>query len=299
MAVVTTTRNVAYDRRATTETIDINVNLNHPGAHMTDRENNGRDDDEYRNANANNNVRRPSTFFDRRSHRHGVDDHILDIEPKNDEKSSEHDKQNMASAVHPKPLSTYPSLQYALENSDLVALFFGASWSTMSNNLSRELHQYFDSDGMLLPPKEGGNGPPPSYDYSHYPLSIVYISSDADQATLDDTVRPNWITVPFDSPDRQRLKKQFHVGAKKELEELDMKANQRRFDIPTLVVVDSESHSVITTNGAEDLHEFGALALDHWVDILDVIKAMEERYADAPPNLERSGSSHEQNIAAT
>jgi hypothetical protein len=60
------------------------------------------------------------------------------------------------------------------------------------------------------------------------------------------------------------------------MEELEI--NPRRFHIPTLMIVDAVTHGVISTNGAEDLEEYGDGVLDHWLEIQTLTRALEDKY---------------------
>lgn len=140
----------------------------------------------------------------------------------------------------------------------------------MSTLPTKELDEYFGD--ILLPPPSDDVSPP----IQRVPLSIVYVSSDGSEDELLKYQRKNWISVPFDSDERTGLKKEFSVCAERELEDLQM---ERKFEIPTLIILDSETHGVISTNGVEDLKEYGANALDHWIELYDLVRSLEEKYA--------------------
>jgi hypothetical protein len=168
------------------------------------------------------------------------------------------------------PYSQFTSLEYPLKHSRLVGLYFAASWCPMSTQPTNELDEYFGD--TLLPPPSDDLSPP----IQRVPLSIVYVSSDGSEDELLKYQRANWISVPFDSDERTGLKKEFSVCAKRELEVLQM---ERKFEIPTLIILDSETHGILSTNGVEDLKEYGSKALDHWVELSDLVRALEEKYA--------------------
>ena len=74
---------------------------------------------------------------------------------------------------------------------------------------------------------------------------------------------------------RTALKKHFAVCAKRELEELDM---ERKFEIPSLFILDGATQGLITTNGAQDVLNRGAVVLEYWKELQLKIRDMEQRF---------------------
>ena len=72
------------------------------------------------------------------------------------------------------------------------------------------------------------------------------------------------MAVPWDSPERTQLKRHFRVCAKPEVQALGI---DRTMEIPTLLILDSVTHAVVTTGGVQDLKEYEDRALDHWLDL--------------------------------
>mmetsp|Transcript_3447 Transcript_3447/g.7595 ORF Transcript_3447/g.7595 Transcript_3447/m.7595 type:complete len:276 (+) Transcript_3447:186-1013(+) len=154
------------------------------------------------------------------------------------------------------PLSHFSELSFALQNSDLVALYFAASWCPMSTPISLALDEAFGKSDMLLTPGAGGE---------RKTLSIVYISSDKTLYEYNEYLHDrNWIAIPFESTQRNQLKRHFSTCAHRELEELGM---DRKHEIPTIIVIDSHTQGIITTNGADDVDQMGEKSLDHWKDM--------------------------------
>jgi len=152
------------------------------------------------------------------------------------------------------PLSKFSDLSYALQNSDLVALYFAASWCPMSTPVSHLLDSTFGENVVLL-----------THDGKRKTLSIVYISSDKTIDEFNGYIRNrNWIAVPYESSQRNLLKRHFSTCAKRELVELDI---DRMHEIPTIIVIDSATHGIITFNGVNDLETLGEESLEHWKDI--------------------------------
>ena len=101
------------------------------------------------------------------------------------------------------PLSEYPSIQYALDHSDIVLLFFGASWCPMTAPITKLLDDKFEE--ILLPPETSGGTKLTSR--QRRPISLVYISSDESEEQMKNYARKHWITVPFHSEERAALRK--------------------------------------------------------------------------------------------
>jgi Thioredoxin-like len=169
------------------------------------------------------------------------------------------------------PLSDYPSIQYALDHSDIVLLYFAASWCKMSTPITQLLDEKF---GDIFLPPQGTN--PGSINNKRRPISLVYVSSDESEKQMLEYTHKNWIDVPFSSQERTALKKQFKVAAKREMEVLNMET--RLYEIPTIIIVSGESHNVITTHGVDDLKEKGSEALIYWIKLLHTVKALEDKY---------------------
>eukprot|EP00986_Skeletonema_menzelii_P011800 scaffold6187_cov139-Skeletonema_menzelii.AAC.18 len=165
-----------------------------------------------------------------------------------------------------RPLDQFSELRYALEHSKLVLLYFAASWCPMSTPISDALDEAFGTGDVLLT----RNGQKKT-------LSIVYVSSDE---TLDEfheyTRKRHWLPIPFDSAEKNQLKRHFATCAHRELEELQF---DRKHEIPTGIVIDSRTQGIITTNGADDVDEMGAGALDHWLKMQGWASQMANRIA--------------------
>ena len=155
-------------------------------------------------------------------------------------------------------LLQFTELSYALQNSDLMALYFAASWCPMSTPVSIDLDKVFggNNDNILTTDSSRGRKT----------LSIVYISSDKTLEEYNTYLDGrNWLAVPFDSPEISQLKRHFSTCAHRELkEELGI---DRKHEIPTLIVIDTQSQGIITTNGANDVDQLGEKALNHWIDM--------------------------------
>jgi hypothetical protein len=170
------------------------------------------------------------------------------------------------------PLDQFTSLRYALDHSQLVALYFAASWCPMSSPVTNQIDSLLGD--ILLPPPQPDQEDTPGDRLGK--LSLVYISSDSNAQEMMDYMRPSWIAVPFESPDRNNLKRHFMTCAKRELEPLQM--SERKREIPTLLLLSGENHQVLTFTGIQDLKEYGAKAVDHWLELERLTTALDSKY---------------------
>lgn len=174
----------------------------------------------------------------------------------------------------PLPLAHFPTLQYPLQHAKLVGLYFAASWCPHSTPVTAALDEYYQK--LILPPKSQEEEDS-AVVTEQYPLAIVHVSSDTKEAKFDEYLRPNWIAVPFESIERTALKKHFEVCSKPEVESLGI---HRKHEIPTLLIIDSETQTILTTNGVDDLEEFKEQALQHWTELLGLVRGMEGKYSN-------------------
>ena len=170
----------------------------------------------------------------------------------------------------PKPLAGFPSLQYALDNSQIVGLYFAASWCPMSTPVTKLIDEKLGD--ILLPPP---SSEPDETLLQRSGISLVYVSSDRNAEEMDSYLQRNWMAVPFDSDDRSDLKRHFRTCAKRELEPLEM---EREYEIPTLILVSGETHQVLTYSGVQELKEHGEQAVDHWLELDRISTALESKY---------------------
>lgn len=180
----------------------------------------------------------------------------------------------------PGSLSRFKSLDYALAHSELVGLYFAASWCRMSTPVSNSLEEAFTPGAAAVSMEErilSRQSIGASEIAERKQLAIVYVSSDESETDMNNYSRDNWINVPFESTDLAGLKKYFEVCAKPEIEELDM---VRKYEIPSLIIIDSLTHGILTTRGQLDLKEHGADALDHWLSLRNTIRGLEQKYKD-------------------
>jgi hypothetical protein len=164
--------------------------------------------------------------------------------------------------LKPLPLSQFPTLNKAFAQAELVGLYFAASWCPMSTGPTNLLGDIF-GDLLVSDPSK---------------FALVYVSSDKDQESMEQYMKPNWIAVPFDSTERTALKKHFSVCAQKEMAELEI---DRKYEIPSLFLFDGESHGLLSTHGVKDLAEHPSLEVyELWKGTQRVVRGLSEKYLD-------------------
>jgi Thioredoxin-like len=145
--------------------------------------------------------------------------------------------------------SVFPSLQYALQHSDIVLLYFAAAWCPMSTPVTKLVDELF-SPLLLPPPRSDDETAEKARDLEKHhqqldngtkrygkKISLVYISSDQTAAEMERYKKPNWMVVPFfdKNDERAKIKRHFKTCAKREMPELHM--STRQHEIPTLIVL--------------------------------------------------------------
>ena len=131
----------------------------------------------------------------------------------------------------------------------------------MSTPVSVLLDKVFGSNDLVLGPEDTS-----PEDRTGKILSIVYVSSDSDQDEYESYLSGrNWLSVPFSSGQRADLKRHFATCAHREMKELGI--DDRKQEIPTIIVLDGRSRGVLTTAGVDDLDRLGPEAMDHWLEL--------------------------------
>ena len=173
------------------------------------------------------------------------------------------------------PLYKFESLRYALQQSELVLLYFAASWCPMSSPVTEQLDSLFRD--ILLPPPPDPSSAQEKKDEAEklmqrlleqrrHGVSLVYVSSDSSKEDMESYVKDNWMVVPFDSPDRNNLKRHFKTCGKIEMESLGIETRDQ--ELPALIVLAGSSHTVLTMEGVKDVQDRGQQAVDYWLELL-------------------------------
>mmetsp|Transcript_15930 Transcript_15930/g.22692 ORF Transcript_15930/g.22692 Transcript_15930/m.22692 type:complete len:263 (+) Transcript_15930:88-876(+) len=174
------------------------------------------------------------------------------------------------------PLLKYQSLSIAFKHAEVIALYFAASWCSMSTPVSDKIESCFGPDTEIAKERVLNIEKVKSDESSSFKkkdLAIVYVSSDSNVEEQMEYSRSNWIDVPFDSLERSNLKRHFRVCAKIEIDKLHI---NRKAEIPSLIIIDSLTHKTLTMNGKSDVLSRGRSALDYWIQLKDELRASED-----------------------
>lgn len=133
--------------------------------------------------------------------------------------------------------TTFPSLKASLSSSKILGLYFASAWCPDCTPVTPALKTVFESQ--------------PSDKFS-----VVYVSSDrSNEQMLDsyDKHHGKWGIIPFDSDERNALKKKFGVCAGVEMMQLGMTGGARKYGIPTLVLIDCSTEEILSYDGVRDI----------------------------------------------
>uniref|UniRef100_A0A7S3PVF3 Thioredoxin-like fold domain-containing protein n=1 Tax=Chaetoceros debilis TaxID=122233 RepID=A0A7S3PVF3_9STRA len=138
--------------------------------------------------------------------------------------------------------TSFPSLGPALSSSKVMGLYFASAWCPDCSRPTPALKTIFETPGVSEK------------------LSIVYVSSDNSEEQMMSSYNKShgkWGIIPFDSPERNELKKKFGVCAGKESAELGLMGGKRKYGIPTLILIDSNTEEVLSFDGVNDVMSGG------------------------------------------
>lgn len=213
-------------------------------------------------------------------------------ESKNNNQQTNHDRSLYYSYHDNVPTKEdFPSLEYPFVHSEVVGLYFAASWCPQSTPVTNLIDEQF-RDITIQPPHdfrdkdtnssiEVGVGdeqiktePPVRNGFS-----IVYVSSDLNEHTMIEYSKPNWFVVPYSNyvNERQHLKKFYKTCARREMTELNILHRER--EIPSLIILSGETRHVLTYNGIQDIQDYSVQAVDHWLELNRLNLALLDKFS--------------------
>ena len=141
-------------------------------------------------------------------------------------------------------IGAFPSLEASFETNSsssapLLGLFFGAAWNKDCQN------QMSAITSVLVDHQE---------DTNDSVVDVVYVSSD-DSAEQMEAFKPtSWSAVPFSNEqERASLKQHFGICATNEMEALAIQAENRKANLPALVLMDKATGRVVSPNAVPDI----------------------------------------------
>jgi nucleoredoxin len=163
-------------------------------------------------------------------------------------------------------LSTkFPSLAQPMASSKVMGLYFAASWCPDCTGVTPIIDTMFKV-------ATSSSISSSSLDHSNlhndvHSLSMVYISSDTTEAQMTKYVPNGWTTVPFAHvEERTGLKRDFGTCSGSEAGPLKV---SRKFGIPTLIVIQSDTGKILTTKGVDDVMKDTNGALEKWLTMME------------------------------
>uniref|UniRef100_A0A7S2K259 protein-disulfide reductase n=1 Tax=Leptocylindrus danicus TaxID=163516 RepID=A0A7S2K259_9STRA len=166
-------------------------------------------------------------------------------------------------------LSRFPYVNEVLDSSELIALYFAASWCPESEPITELLADTFTPDMLGQTNNESGKSL----------FEIVYVSSDDNIGQVERYISPKWKwrVVPFESESNERteLKRYFKTCAAREASALEV---DRKNGIPTLIIIDGKTHAVLTSDGVSDVREFGKEAFERWQSTMYLLRGLEGKF---------------------
>jgi|AntRauTorckE5430_2_1112549.scaffolds.fasta_scaffold02618_1 nucleoredoxin len=132
--------------------------------------------------------------------------------------------------------AAFPSLNAAISSSKVLGLYFSSAWCPDCTPITPALKRVYESQ-----PADK--------------FSVVYVSSDRSNEQMMksfETSHGNWGVIPFESEERSGLKKKYGACAGAEVVQLGM-MGQRKYGIPTLVLIDCETQEVLSFDGVQDV----------------------------------------------
>jgi nucleoredoxin len=102
-------------------------------------------------------------------------------------------------------------------------------------------------------------------------VQVVYISSDTSEAEMKENVPSSFSVVPFDcEEERADLKRHFGACAAKERGPLGMTPEERKFGIPTLIILEKATGTVVTSGAVDDIMgSNGESVVGKWKSMLE------------------------------
>lgn len=173
-----------------------------------------------------------------------------------EKKDSPEDTANEVALESDKPLNTselsdrFPSLPLQ-SGAPLLGLYFAASWCPDCRDVTPAI------DVFAFANKKD--------------VQVVYISSDTLEAQMKEYVPSSFSVVPFDyEEERADLKRHFGACAAKERGPLGMTPEERKFGIPTLIILERATGTVVTSGGVDDIMgSSGESVVGKWKSVLE------------------------------
>ena len=165
------------------------------------------------------------------------------------------DSQPPKSTVHSSISELLPSIDFGTSSPKMIGLLFAAKWCPDCTNVVPAIGKVTDAVAV---------GDDPDW------LKVIYISSDFDEIAIQQFKPSSMYHIPHGAvEERTRVKRQYSTCAAKEMTALDIPS--RKGGIPTLLLLDAITGTLIYENGADDVMDpntSNQQVLDRWKKLL-------------------------------
>ena len=124
-----------------------------------------------------------------------------------------------------------------------MLLFFSAGWCAPCEQFLQVLKDFYSEVNL-----------------TEKVVEILYVSCDRDDVGFKETyAKMPWITVPYNNPLHEKLKKKFEI-----------------IGVPVVLVCEAKTGFVISHKGRKDIFDHGISCLKFWADDMPNAKLKEE-----------------------
>jgi thiol-disulfide isomerase/thioredoxin len=148
----------------------------------------------------------------------------------------------------------FPSLSKSLSRAPIIGLYFAASWCGDCDAVTPALTKVIASQNE-----------------DEELVHIVYVSSDTSAEEMAVYKPKQFSAVPWEAEkERSSIKRFFGTCAGKERESLGMSRTDRKHGTPTLILLDTQSGSILTESGVEQVESMVSAesVLEEWKSML-------------------------------
>jgi hypothetical protein len=131
-----------------------------------------------------------------------------------------------------------PSIDFGTLSPKMIGLLFAAKWCPDCTNVVPAIGKVTDAVA--------------AHDIDKDWLKVVYISSDTDETSIQQFKPSSMLHIPHgEVNERTRIKQRYSTCAAKEMSVLQIPS--RKHGIPTLILLNSATGTVLSENGVEDV----------------------------------------------
>jgi hypothetical protein len=163
---------------------------------------------------------------------------------------------NTKTKLHSSLTDMLPSIDFGATSPKMIGLLFAAKWCPDCTNVVPAIGKVTDA----VSADDGDR------DW----LKVIYISSDTDETSIQQFKPSSMLHVPHSEVnERTHIKQRYATCAAKEMSVLQIPS--RKHGIPTLILLDGATGTVLSENGVEDVMDpttTDQQVLDRWKQLL-------------------------------